>query len=110
MAAKNVLELTQDNWQSQVIDNPLPVLVDFWATWCAPCIRLTPTIEALANQYAGKVVVGKVNTEDNQDLAAQFAITSIPQVYLFKNGQIVDRLPGLQPMSAYTAALDKVLA
>lgn len=110
MASKNVIELTQDNWQSQVLDNPLPVLVDFWATWCAPCVRLTPTIEALADEYAGKVVVGKLNVEDSQDIAAQFRITNIPQVFVFKGGQPVDKLIGLQPKSAYTAALEKALA
>jgi thioredoxin 1 len=110
MASKNVIELTQDNWQSQVLDNPLPVLVDFWAVWCGPCVRLTPTIEALADEYAGKVVVGKLNVEDSQDIAAQFRITTIPQVYVFKGGQVVDRLTGLQPKTAYTAALEKALA
>jgi thioredoxin 1 len=109
MAAKNVMELNQENWQQTVIDNPLPVVVDFWAVWCGPCRMIAPHIEQLADQYAGKIVVGKVNIDDNQDLAAQFRINSIPQVYIFKNGQVVDRLAGAQPRSAYDAAVEKVL-
>lgn len=110
MASKNVVELTQENWQSQVIDSPLPVVVDFWAVWCGPCVRLAPTIETLADEYAGKIVVGKLNVEDAQDIAAQFRITTIPQVYVFKGGQVVDKLTGLQPKTAYTAAIEKALA
>jgi thioredoxin 1 len=109
MAAKNVVELNQDNWQSNVVDNPLPVVVDFWAVWCGPCRMIAPTIEQLADEYAGKVLVGKVNVDDNQDLAAEFRINTIPQVYIFKNGQVVERLSGAQPKTAYVAAVDKVL-
>ncbi|MFT3879268.1 MAG: thioredoxin domain-containing protein [Gemmatales bacterium] len=67
MAAKNVVELNQDNWQSAVVDSALPVVVDFWAVWCGPCRMIAPHVEALADEYAGKVVVGKVNVDDNQD-------------------------------------------
>jgi thioredoxin 1 len=109
MAAKNVVELTQDNWQQLVVDSQLPVVVDFWAVWCGPCRMIAPYMEQLADQYAGKVVVGKVNVDDNQDLAAQFRINSIPQVYVFKNGQVVDRLSGAQPKAAYDAAVEKAL-
>lgn len=109
MAAKNVIELNQDNWQSAVIDSALPVVVDFWAVWCGPCRMIAPAIESLADEYAGKVVVGKVNVDDNQDLAAQFRITTIPQVYILKNGQVVETLPGDQPKTAYTAAVEKAL-
>ena len=109
MAAKNVVELNQANWQSAVVDSPLPVVVDFWAVWCGPCRMIAPHVEALADEYAGKVVVGKVNVDDNQDLAAQFHINTIPQVYIFKNGEVVERLSGAQPKTAYAAAVDKVL-
>ena len=87
----------------------LPVLVDFWAAWCGPCRMIAPHIESLADEYAGKVVVGKVNVDDNQDLAAQFRINTIPQVYIFKNGEVVERLSGAQPKTAYAAAVEKVL-
>ncbi|HQR08316.1 MAG TPA: thioredoxin [Gemmatales bacterium] len=109
MAAKNVVELNQDNWQSAVVDSALPVVVDFWAVWCGPCLRIAPLVENLADEYAGKVVVGKVNTDDNHDLAAQFRINTIPQVLVFKNGQEVERLIGVQSKTSYTAAVEKVL-
>ena len=109
MAAKNVVELNQANWQSAVVESPLPVVVDFWAVWCGPCRMIAPHVEALADEYAGKVVVGKVNVDDNQDLAAQFRINTIPQVYIFKNGEVVERLSGAQPKTAYAAAVEKVL-
>lgn len=109
MAAKNVVELNQTNWQQAVTDSQLPVIVDFWAVWCGPCRMIAPTIEQLADEYAGKVVIGKVNVDDNQELAAQFRINSIPQVYVFKNGEVVERLAGAQPKSAYVAAVEKVL-
>jgi thioredoxin 1 len=109
MAAKNVVELNQSNWQQAVTDSQLPVVVDFWAVWCGPCRMIAPTIEQLADEYAGKVVVGKVNVDDNQELAAQFRINTIPQVYVFKNGEVVEKLAGAQPKSAYVAAVEKVL-
>jgi thioredoxin 1 len=109
MAAKNVVELNQENWQQMVAESTLPVVVDFWAVWCGPCRMIAPYIEQLADEYAGKIVVGKVNIDDNQDLTAQFRISSIPQVYIFKNGKEVDRLAGAQPKTAYVAAVDKVL-
>ncbi len=109
MAAKNIVEFTQENWQNTVVDSALPVVVDFWAVWCGPCRMIAPAIEQLADEYAGKVVVGKVNVDDQQDLAAQFRINTIPQVYIFKSGQVVERLPGAQPKTAYAAAIEKVL-
>jgi thioredoxin 1 len=109
MAAKNVVEFNQDNWQQMVVENELPVLVDFWAVWCGPCRAIAPYIEQLADEYAGKVIVGKLNIDDNQDLAARFRISGIPMVYIFKKGQVVEELKGAQPKTAYAAALEKVL-
>ena len=82
------------------------VLVDFWATWCGPCRMLGPVIEQLADQYEGKAVVGKVDTDENQDLAGQFGVMSIPTVIFFKDGQEIDRKVGVMPANAYTAVLD----
>jgi thioredoxin 1 len=84
MASQNVLEFTADNWQKEVVDSDKPVVVDFWAPWCGPCRQLTPTIERLATNLAGKVKVGKLNVDDNPDLAVQYGVTSIPRVFVFK--------------------------
>ncbi len=107
--AKNVLELNSANWETEVLQSPVPVLVDFWATWCGPCRMIAPYIEAIADQYAGRIKVGKVDVDDNQELASRYGITSIPQVYIFKNGQIVDRLVGAMPKKAYEDAVERVL-
>jgi thioredoxin 1 len=97
MASANVVELTADNWEQEVVNSDKPVLVDFWAPWCGPCRALAPTIDKLADQFAGKVKVGKLNTDDNQDVAVRYAISGIPQVLIFKGGdQPTDRLVGLQ--------------
>jgi thioredoxin 1 len=109
MAGKNVLEFNSQNWQTEVLSSPVPVVVDFWAVWCGPCRMIAPTIDQLADEYAGKVKVGKVNVDDNQDLAAQYGITTIPQVYLFKGGQLKEKVPGAQGKNVFKAAIDRVL-
>jgi thioredoxin 1 len=110
MAGKNVLEFNEANWQQEVEQSPVPVLVDFWAVWCGPCRMIAPTIEQLADEYAGKIKVGKVNVDDNQDLAARFRINTIPQVYIFKGGQVKERIVGAQQKNAFQAAIDRSLA
>ena len=95
MAAKNVVELNQSNWQSAVVDSALPVVVDFWAVWCGPCRMIAPHVEALADEYAGKVVVGKVNVDDNQDLATRFGIRAVPTLLLFQGGQVKETMVGM---------------
>jgi thioredoxin 1 len=86
MANQNVLEFTSDNWQKEVEQSDQPVVVDFWATWCGPCRLLSPTIDKVATQFAGKVKVGKLNVDDAPDVAAKFGVTSIPRVFIFKGG------------------------
>jgi thioredoxin 1 len=86
MASQNVMEFTSNNWQKEVVESDKPVLVDFWAPWCGPCRMLGPTIEKVATQFAGKVKVGKLNVDDSPDLAAQYGVTSIPRVFIFKGG------------------------
>lgn len=101
--------LTKDNFQELVLESKEPVLVDFWATWCGPCRMLAPVIEQLGAQYEGKVVVGKVDTDEQPALAMQFGIMSIPTVILFKDGKEVERKVGVMPAQAYTQMLDAAL-
>ena len=84
MAGKNVLEFTTGNWKQEVVESQVPVLVDFWAPWCGPCRALTPIVEKVADQFAGKVKVGKVNVDENPELATNYGIINIPRLLVFK--------------------------
>src|SRR5205809_2115168 len=107
MASEKVLELTDDNWQKEVVESSVPVVVDFWAPWCGPCRALTPAIESLAAKYSGKVKVGKLNIDDHQETAAKYGVTSIPRVLIFKgNDQPRRRVNGLDQESALAKATD----
>src|SRR6266545_4402786 len=86
MASANVLEFTSDNWVREVEQSDQPVVVDFWAPWCGPCRMLGPTIDKLAEQFVGRVKVGKLNVDDAQDVAIKFGVTSIPRIFIFKGG------------------------
>jgi thioredoxin 1 len=107
--AGNVLEFTDGNFQSEVLDSQQPVLVDFWAPWCGPCKMLTPTIEQLAGEFQGKVRIGKLNTDDNPQVASSYGISAIPTVLLFKGGSIVDRFVGVTPKTKMSDSLNKNL-
>lgn len=107
MAADNVQTFTDSNFEASVLNAGGPVLVDFWAEWCSPCKRLGPTIDALAGEYAGKVTVGKLNVDDNPNIAMKFQIRSIPAVLLFKGGQVVENIVGLAPKEEFKQVLDK---
>ena len=106
----NPLQLTDANFQSEVLDSDQPVLVDFWAAWCGPCRVVGPTIEELAHEYDGTVKVGKLNVDENPQSAGGFGISSIPSVLLFKDGKVVETLVGVQPKERYEAALQQVAA
>jgi len=108
--AGNLQEFSDATFQDDVLSSSEPVLVDFWAPWCGPCKMLTPTIEALAEKYAGKVKVGKLNTDDNRQAAINYQISSIPTLIVFKDGKVVDRILGLRPQDQIAQVLDKHIA
>ena len=95
MASENIHTITDSNFESLVTKSSTPVLVDFWAEWCGPCRRLTPTVEALAAEWTGKVTVGKMNVDENPVIPGKFSIQGIPTLLLFKEGRLVDSVVGL---------------
>lgn len=107
MAGKNVCEVTDQTFETEVIQSNVPVLVDFWAAWCGPCQALGPTIESVADEQAGRVKVCKINVDDNPGVAAKFGIRSIPTIYLFKNGQNLGQLVGNVAKGAINEFLKK---
>ena len=104
------MEFTDQNWQSEVVDSTIPVVVDFWAPWCGPCRALTKTIENLATTYAGKVKVGKLNVDEAQQIAAQYRVTNIPRVLLFKgSANPLETFVGVKSEADYAKAIDGML-
>ncbi len=101
-----IIELTEENFQQQVLESQQLVLVDFWAPWCGPCQRIAPVVEQLAAENAGRLKIGKVNVDQQPLLAAQYGVNSIPTLMLFKNGQVVQTLIGLQPKARLQEAIN----
>lgn len=110
MAGANIQTFTDANFDAEVIKSNVPVLVDFWAEWCMPCRMLTPTIEALGEQFVGKAKIGKVDTDANRKISVQFGITAIPTVILFKDGQIAKKFVGLTRKEDLAAAITQLTA
>ncbi len=109
MAAEHVQTFTDGNFDATVLKAGTPVLVDFWAEWCGPCKRLGPTVDALALEYVGKVTIGKLDVDANQDTAVKFNVRGIPALLLFKDGQLVDQVVGLQPKDEIKKVIDRHL-
>jgi thioredoxin 1 len=110
MAAPNIVTLTADNFDQEVIKSGQPIVVDFWAEWCGPCKMIAPMLDQLAAEYDGKVKIGKVNIDDHQNLAIQYRINSIPTLLFFKNGQVVDQIIGAnKSMKDFKVKLDQLI-
>jgi thioredoxin 1 len=101
------LEFKDSTFETDVMNSDKLTIVDFWAVWCGPCVALAPTIEAISNEYEGKVKVGKLNVDENPDSAARFGIRSIPTILFIKNGEVVDKLVGNQPKSNFVQLIEK---
>jgi thioredoxin 1 len=109
MASENVKAFTDANFDLEVLKSDIPVLVDFWATWCAPCKAVAPLVDAVANEYTGKVKVGKVNVDENQATPGKYGVRGIPTIILFKGGVVVDQIVGAVPKSQLDALIAKAL-
>ena len=108
--AENVIEFTDNGFESDVIKAGTPVLVDFWAEWCGPCKMIGPIVQEIASEYSGRVKVGKMNVDNNPVIPPQYGIRSIPSLLIFKDGAVSDQIVGAVPKNNITEVLDRVLA
>ena len=110
MASPDIVTLTQENFAQEVLQSPTPVLVDFWAEWCGPCKMIAPILNELADEYQGRVKIGKVNIDDHQALATEYGIRAIPTLLLFDKGQVADQIVGARSKRDLKASFDRVAA
>jgi thioredoxin 1 len=110
MASPLIVTLTQESFAQQVLQSPVPVLVDFWAEWCGPCKMIAPLLDELADEYDGKVKIGKVNIDEQQSLATEYGIRAIPTLLLFNKGQVADQIVGARSKRDFKTSLDRVAA
>ena len=103
----NVKEVTSENFKQEVLESDIPVLVDFWAEWCGPCRMIAPAIEGLAEDYSGRVAVGKLNIDENPNTPSKYGVRSIPTLLLFKGGEVVEQTVGVAGKDQLAALLDK---
>lgn len=108
MANPNLVILTKENFALEVLQSYTPVLVDFWAEWCGPCKMVAPVLDELADEYQGRVKIGKVNIDDHQSLATEYGIRAIPTLLLFHQGQVAEQIVGLRSKRDLKASFDKV--
>ncbi|MBE7036348.1 MAG: thioredoxin [Ruminococcaceae bacterium] len=109
MANEHVVILTENNFEQEVLKSEQPVLVDFWASWCGPCRMVLPLIDQLAEEYAGRAKVGKVNVDEQAKLAMEYNVMTIPTIIVFKNGEIVEQVSGAYPKAHFEEMLNKAL-
>ncbi|HSE83707.1 MAG TPA: thioredoxin [Thermodesulfobacteriota bacterium] len=109
MASAEIVELSDSSFENEVIKSDKPVLVDFWAPWCGPCRILAPIVEEIAESYTGKLKVGKLNVDDNQEITMRYRIRSIPTLILFKNGQALDQIIGAVPKTEIEKVVKKAI-
>lgn len=109
MASENVIQLTDDSFESEVLQSSTPVLVDFWASWCAPCKAISPVVDGLADEFQGKVKIGKLNVDENPATPGQYGVRGIPTLILFKDGKVVDQVVGAVPKNQLEGLVKKAL-
>ncbi|MBT3199377.1 MAG: thioredoxin [Phycisphaerales bacterium] len=110
MASENVIEITDDNFVEEVKNSQVPVLLDFWAEWCMPCKMLAPVIDEIADDFAGKIKVGKLDTDNAREAALEFGISAIPTVIIFNKGEVAHRFVGLQQKADLVESINELLA